>query len=218
MTVAIGYARVSTREQAESGLGLAAQHAAIRAECDRRGWALGETFADEGASGASTTGRPALEEALLATEAIRDVVLIAARLDRLARSIVDFSVILRRVAAAGGAVVALDVGVDTSTATGKMISQVIAVIAEFERDLGCERTRAALGAKRLRGERLGPKPVDDPMAIALMRARVAAGDGPRKIARALMGAGIPAPRGGSAWWDGTVRKMINRLGLLKEAQ
>jgi DNA invertase Pin-like site-specific DNA recombinase len=56
----VGYVRVSTDEQTNSGLGLEAQRAAIVAECDRRNWQLSRVFEDAGASGKSLAGRPAL--------------------------------------------------------------------------------------------------------------------------------------------------------------
>lgn len=59
----VGYIRVSTEEQADSGAGLAAQRTAITAECERRGWRLLGVYEDAGASGKSLEGRPQLAEA-----------------------------------------------------------------------------------------------------------------------------------------------------------
>src|SRR3954454_14784867 len=88
---AIGYVRVSTSEQADSGAGLAAQEHAIRTEAERRGWDLVEVFVDAGVSGRSLTGREALAAALEAVEdGGRADVLVVAKLDRLSRSLVDF--------------------------------------------------------------------------------------------------------------------------------
>ena len=64
----VGYIRVSTAEQADSGAGLEAQRGAIEAEAQRRGWTLLRTFEDAGASGKSMNGRPGLQEALQAVE------------------------------------------------------------------------------------------------------------------------------------------------------
>ena len=64
----VGYVRVSTSEQADSGAGLEAQRAAIDAEAAHRGWTLLETFEDAGASGKSLSGRAGLQEALQAVE------------------------------------------------------------------------------------------------------------------------------------------------------
>jgi len=59
-TSVVGYIRVSSRDQAESGLGLAAQRAAIETECVKRGWTLISIEADEGKSGKSIKNRPGL--------------------------------------------------------------------------------------------------------------------------------------------------------------
>lgn len=92
-TVVLGYARVSTAEQAGDGYGLDAQEAAIREECERRGWALLEVVREEGAS-AKSLDRPALRHALERIAAGEASGLIAAKLDRLSRSVVDFGVLL----------------------------------------------------------------------------------------------------------------------------
>ena len=64
----VGYIRVSTSEQADSGAGLEAQRAAITAEAERRGWEFVHVFEDAGASGKSMNGRAGLQEALEAVE------------------------------------------------------------------------------------------------------------------------------------------------------
>ena len=87
----VGYIRVSTEEQAASGLGLAAQREAIEAECDRRGWQLLRVFEDAGASGSSLTRRPALTETLEALRSHEADAMVVAKLDRLSRSLLDFA-------------------------------------------------------------------------------------------------------------------------------
>ena len=91
MTKAIGYTRVSTAEQSESGLGLAAQRSAIEAECRRRGWQLVQVLSDAGVSGKSTRNRPALTEALRMVEAGEADAVVVSKLDRLSRSLKDFA-------------------------------------------------------------------------------------------------------------------------------
>jgi len=88
---AVGYARVSTIEQADSGAGLAAQQLIIEAEAARRGWVLVEVHTDEAASGKSLVGRLALEAAITAVESGRADVLVVAKLDRLSRSLLETS-------------------------------------------------------------------------------------------------------------------------------
>jgi hypothetical protein len=77
----VGYTRVSTDEQATSGLGLTAQRALIGAECERRGWELVQVFEDAGASGKAVSGRPALAKALEAVRGGDASALVVAKLD-----------------------------------------------------------------------------------------------------------------------------------------
>ena len=93
----IGYARVSTDEQSDSGAGLDAQTASITTECARRDCALLEVFTDRSASGRSLDGREGLAAALEMIEAPQADVLVVAKLDRLSRSLLDFAGIMGRV-------------------------------------------------------------------------------------------------------------------------
>src|SRR5215217_5140315 len=123
----ITYVRVSTDEQADSGAGLEAQRAALAAEAERRGWELVQTFEDAGASGKTLTGRPGLLAAVEAVESGRADGLAVAKLDRLSRSLLDFAALMERSRKRGWALVALDLGVDTSTPSGEMLASVLAV-------------------------------------------------------------------------------------------
>src|SRR5579875_793622 len=89
----VGYCRVSSDQQARSGLGLEAQRAAIAAAADREGWAVTEWAVDDGETG-KNTDRPALRGALETVAAGRADGLVAAKLDRVARSVIDFSMLL----------------------------------------------------------------------------------------------------------------------------
>src|SRR6188508_2856793 len=86
----LGYVRVSTSEQANSGAGLEAQRHAIITECERRGWHLVETIEDAGYS-ARDLRRPGIQEALRALERADASALVVAKLDRLSRAMLDFS-------------------------------------------------------------------------------------------------------------------------------
>src|SRR5579872_2538647 len=103
----VAYLRVSTEEQAVSGLGLAAQESAIRAECGRRGLPLVAVHTDAGAS-AKTLARPALKAALEALDAGEGSVLMSAKLDRLSRNVHDATGLLQRAERSGWDLVALD--------------------------------------------------------------------------------------------------------------
>ena len=86
----LGYVRVSTDEQSDSGAGLEAQRRAIVAECQRRGWQLVEVIEDAGFS-AKDLKRPGIQEALRVLEEGDAKALVAAKLDRLSRSMIDFT-------------------------------------------------------------------------------------------------------------------------------
>jgi DNA invertase Pin-like site-specific DNA recombinase len=163
----IAYLRVSTEEQAASGLGLVAQRALLAAECDRRGVTLLATYEDAGRSG-KDLGRPALQEALDALDAGQASALMVAKLDRLTRSVHDASGLMKRAERAGWGLVALDVAVDTTTPQGTAMAQVLVVFAELERRLIGQRTRDALAAKKAQGHKLG-RPRTLPEAVRRRR-------------------------------------------------
>lgn len=120
----VGYARVSTSEQLQSGAGLEAQHAAIRDEAARRGWLVARVYQDV-ASGRSVADREGLAEALEVVERGDADALVVPKLDRLSRSLMDFSVLMERSRKKGWALVALDLGVDTTTPAGAMPGRTI---------------------------------------------------------------------------------------------
>lgn len=157
MTTMIGYLRVSTEEQASSGLGLEAQRETIQRYADAHGWDL-VWYVDEGLS-AKSLDRPQLQDALTRLYVIpkrRDVDgIVVAKLDRLSRSVHDFSGILKIAATRKWAVVAIDLGVDTSTPTGKLVANVMMSVAEWEREVIGERTSAAMQAAKRAGKHMG---------------------------------------------------------------
>lgn len=146
----VGYVRVSTEEQGRSGLGLKAQRNAIREECARRGWEL-VGIEEDVASDRSRKRRPGLARAVAACAAGTAEGLVAAKLDRLSRSLLDFAALLDDARRGGWTVVALDQGFDLSTPNGRAMAGMLAVFAQWERELIGERTSAALAAKRADG-------------------------------------------------------------------
>lgn len=204
---AIGYTRVSTEEQAGSGLGLKAQKAAIRAEAERRGWVLVEMIEDAGFSGKDLK-RPGIVAALDALRSHRADTLVVAKLDRLSRSMLDFAGILDRATREHWALVALDIGVDTTTPSGEMICNVLATFAQFERRLISERTKVALKQKAAQGYKLG-RPVEMSEEV---RTRIVsehkAGQSVSAIARRLTAEAIPTAQGGRKWYPSTVRAAL----------
>jgi DNA invertase Pin-like site-specific DNA recombinase len=155
---AIGYCRVSTDQQRESGLGLDAQRAAIEQTAARLQVRLVDVYTDAGLSGSlSVDDRPALADALNALR--RGDVLIVAKRDRIARD-AFVSVLIEREAAKKGAriVSAAGEGTETDDPAAVFTRRILDAVAELERALTAARTRAALRAKRVRGERAGCEP------------------------------------------------------------
>jgi DNA invertase Pin-like site-specific DNA recombinase len=200
----IGYIRVSTEEQATSGLGLQAQRAAIEAEASRRGEPLIAMYEDGGHSGKTLT-RPGLTTALDALDGGSGRGLVVAKLDRLTRSVHDATGLMLRAERSGWGLVALDVAVDTTTPQGAAMAQVLAVFAELERRLIGQRTREALAVRRAHGARLGrPRTLSDVVVERIVSER-AAGAGWSLIARGLDADEIGTSQGGARWWPATVR-------------
>jgi DNA invertase Pin-like site-specific DNA recombinase len=81
--------------------------------------------------------------------------LVVAKLDRLSRSMIDFTGVMAKAQKQGWALVALDCAVDTTTPAGEAMAHVLATFAQFERRLIGQRTREALAVKRKQGVRLG---------------------------------------------------------------
>jgi DNA invertase Pin-like site-specific DNA recombinase len=199
----------STDEQKSSGAGLAAQRAAIARECRRRGWQLIEVIEDAGYS-AKDLRRPGIQAALQALEEGDARALVAAKLDRLSRSMVDFAGLMAKAQKQGWALVALDCAVDTTTPAGEAMANVLATFAQFERRLISQRTREALAVKRAGGVVLGrPPSVEDAVVRRIVRDRKR-GRSLRAIADSLNADGVPTGQGGKRWYAATVRAVALR--------
>lgn len=196
--------RVSTDEQAASGLGLDTQRAAIKAECARRGLQVVDLVTDAGLS-AKNLQRPALAAALARLDAGEASALMVSKLDRLTRSVHDATGLMLRADRAGWGLVSLDMAVDTTTPQGAAMAQVLAVFAELERRLIGQRTRDALAVKRANGVRLGRPPALPAEVIARIIAERNAGAGWSAIGRKLDADNVPTAQGGARWYPATVR-------------
>lgn len=221
MTTAIGYARVSTVDQATEGYSLDHQREVIEAEVKRRGWHLDGLFIDDGYTG-SNLDRPALSEALTALREGDAEVLIVTRLDRLSRSVIDFSRLLERANAEGWSVVALDLGVDTTTPTGDLMVNLMASFAQFERRQIRERCIAGVRSKAKRGKgwvtgrppygyrvidgELVPEP-QEALVVEFIFARAARGMTNCRIRNRLNREEVPSPTG-DEWTTQTIRKVL----------
>lgn len=220
---AVGLYRVSTAEQGHSGLGLEAQQANVRAFVASQGWTLVAEYSDV-ASGKDDR-RHGFQAALLRCRQL-GAVLVAARLDRITRRAHTLSQLLED----GVSIRAADMpGADD------LMMRVYAAMAQKERELISERTKAALAAAKARGKVLGGdrgyRPAAGPDAAAAADARRDASERaayrlhleieaamasgvahPTALARRLTARGVPTPRGGTAWTHTTVARVLARAG------
>lgn len=205
-----GYRRVSTDEQADSGLGLDAQAAAISAAVTARGLEPVEWITDPGVSGSvAPDARPALGPVLAAMRA--GDVLVVSKLDRLSRSVLDFAHLMDRAQRERWSIVCLDLGVDTTTPAGELMANVMAGFAHYERRVIGQRTRDALAERKRQGVRLGRPRVLPAAVLERIAADRAAGLSLRAIADALTAEEVPTAHGGARWHASTVRAALLSL-------
>jgi site-specific DNA recombinase len=157
MNAAIGYVRVSTEGQAKEGVSLEAQQRKIEAWCLANDLQLSGVYTDAGISGGRADNRAELQNALNAVTKSKGV-LVVYSLSRLARSTKDTITISERLDKAGADLVSLSEKLDTTSAAGKMVFRMMAVLAEFERDQISERTSTAMAHMKSKGLRVGTVP------------------------------------------------------------
>ena len=173
---AAGYVRVSTEEQAREGYGLAAQEQAVKAYCQAHSWELAEVYTDAGKSGKSTKGREELARLLSDAQAGRFQRVVFWKLDRLGRNLRDLLDICDQLDALGVGIVSVQEAIDTGTPGGRMMRSVLGALAEFERSLIIERTKAGMAAAKRRGKHVGRPPALSSEQIAHARASIANGE------------------------------------------
>jgi DNA invertase Pin-like site-specific DNA recombinase len=145
------YARVSTLDQHTIPL----QIRALREYADRRGWNIVMQVREVGSGAAQRQAR----EKLLETARRREIdVVLVWRLDRWGRSVTDLLATLQELQHLGVGFVSLTEALDLSTPAGRAMAALLAVIAEFEREILRERVRAGLAHARQNGKRLGRPP------------------------------------------------------------
>jgi len=156
MKQAIIYIRVSTTMQAEEGVSLNAQKAKAEAWAQLNDYEIKAAYTDAGISGKRADNRGGLQSALNACN--KDDALVVYSLSRLARSTKDTIEISELLQNKGADLVSISEKIDTTTAAGKMVFRMLAVMAEFESDQLSERTKTAMQYKRSKGERVGSIP------------------------------------------------------------
>lgn len=233
MVRAIIYIRVSTEEQADSGLGLEAQLSACRAHAARMGWEIIHTFEDDTSAGLKLDKRPILLSALGALA--KGTVLLVAKRDRLSRGDVMTTAMIEAAVKRRGAriVSAAGEGTEADDPANVLMRRLIDAFAEYERLIIGARTKSALSAKRARGERTGAvpyghrltgngplakrsglptgmEPVDaEADALDLVDQLRQTGATLRAIAGELNRREVPT-KSGRPWHFGTVRRILER--------
>jgi len=196
---AIAYARVSTADQEA---GITDQQQKLVAEVAHRGWTPVDLVADEGESG-KDLDRPGIRSVLQRLADGEADALVVTKLDRLTRSTLNFAEILVWAKRLHIKVVILDLGIDTSTTTGKLVAGIMVQVAEWEREQIAERTRDAAAVRRAEGKCMGRPGVRDSVLHPGLAARIKAmrdgGATWQHIADILNNEGVPTVRGGTKW-------------------
>jgi site-specific DNA recombinase len=221
----VGYVRVSTEEQSKEGVSLGAQAEKVRLYAALHSLDLAEVVTDAGVS-ARTLDRPGLARVLAMLEAGEVAGLIVYKLDRLTRSLGDWSHLIDRHFGekAGRSLMSVSESIDTRTAGGRMVLNIMMTVAQWERETIVERTQAAMSYKKARGERVGAVPYGfrladdgrnletDPAEAELVAEviRLKSLDWPlRRIAEDLQGRGVPT-KSGRPWSHGMVQTILRR--------
>jgi DNA invertase Pin-like site-specific DNA recombinase len=216
---AIGYARVSTDKQADSGVSLEAQQEKIRAMAVVQGAVMLDLIVDAGES-AKTLDRPGMERLLALVDARKVDTVIVAKLDRLTRSVKDLALLLERFTRRDVALVSVAESLDTSTAAGRLVLNIMVSVSQWEREAIGERTRDAMAHMKATRQAYSPTPYgfkrkgdalaaarDEMGTVQQIRNWHKAGWTLRKIADELNRLGVATKSGGAQWYASTVRRI-----------
>jgi site-specific DNA recombinase len=214
----VSYVRVSTDEQAH-GISLDAQRDKLADYCRLYGHVAVEVVADEGLSG-KTLDRPGLRRALAILKAHAVDGLIVCKLDRLTRSVRDLGGLIETYFSNGIALLSVGEQIDTATAAGRFMLNVLGSVAQWERETIGERTATALRHKRAKGEVFNHTPlgwdrdgdvlVPNGVELAIVeriKSERAAGVSLGAIAARLNADGIKGKAGGR-FYASTIRKVL----------
>jgi len=216
---AVGYVRVSTDEQAKSGLGLEAQIAKIKAYAELFDIELTEIIMDEGISG-KTLERDGLKRAIKMLKEKKAEGMVIAKLDRLTRNVADLGTLVSTVFDKAE-LYSVSEQINTKNAAGRLVLNVLVSVAQWERETICERTKDALQAKKARGEKTGGnipfgfnvingkliRNEEEQAIISEIKSLKNKGLSLRKIAEALNGRGI-ATKNGKAWTAVQIQRIV----------
>jgi site-specific DNA recombinase len=220
---AIGYVRVSTDKQADHGVSLEAQEAKIRAMATVQGAEIAELIVDGGES-AKDLKRPGMERLLTLVDERKVDTVIIDKLDRLTRSVKDLAELLERFQRRGVSLVSVAESLDTGSAAGRLVINIMTAVSQWEREAIGERTRDAMQHKRSNGRCVGnlaygyrlsadgehvePEPTEQ-KALNHIRSLHQQGHSLRQIAASLNGQSLRTRRG-SGWRHDHILRIIGR--------
>lgn len=222
----VGYVRVSTEEQAGSGVSLAAQAEKIQQYAALYDLELVAVVEDAGQS-AKSLNRPGIQQALEMLRSGEAQGLVVAKLDRLTRNVVDMAGLIDGYfgdrSKHQASLLSVADQVDTRTAAGRLVLNVLMSVAQWEREAIGERTSTALRYKMAQGEHVGAVPYgyertednrlveveEEAEVVARIRELRAAGASLRDIAAALNADGIKTKRG-AQWAAVTIKRVLDR--------
>ena len=210
---ALLYARVSTQLQVNDGVSLDVQERQLISAAGLAGFTDYELIREEGRSGKSITGRPALTAALKRLDTGDAQALFVTRIDRLARSTKDFLSIIDRANANKWRLVMLDLNLDTASYQGRFVVTIMSALAEMERGIIAERQKDVHKDRRARGIKwgidMGPKNKTSEEIKERIRSERSKGKSFRAIADGLNKDGIPTQNGGK-WYATTVKNILDK--------
>lgn len=219
-TKVVGYIRVSTEMQAAEGVSLEAQRAKITAYCIAMDCDLVAIVEDAGIS-AKSLDRPGLRSALAMLESGKAQAMLVTKLDRLTRSVRDLGDLIERFFSKYS-LLSMSDQIDTRSATGRLMLNLLTSVAQWERETTGERTRDALAHKRANGEftggnapygfsvneegKLVPNAAEQDV-LRIVREMKDAGLSMTAIANELARAGL-VPRSGKVWHAQQIKRML----------
>lgn len=219
MRIIIGYIRVSTEDQAASGISLEAHEAQIRSWAASKGYSNLTVYRDEGISGKSTHNRPGIVAAFEHVCRCKGI-LVVYSISRMSRSVRDAVCIVDDLGRSGASIVSLTESIDTTTPSGRALFGMTAVFSALEREMASERTKSTLAHLKKTGRVYGQVPYgyrrcgdllesDEHQQEIIRRMGVyrKLGESLRHIAEDLNLDGIPAPNGGK-WNHSSVASVL----------
>ena len=212
--LALLYARVSTQLQVNDGVSLDVQERQLQQAAELAGFTEVELVREEGRSGKSISGRPALTDALKRLDKGEAKVLFVTRIDRLARSTKDFLSIIDRANTNGWRLIMLDLNLDTATYQGRFVVTIMSALAEMERGIIAERQRDVHKDRRARGivwgVDMGPKNKTPEEIKQRVLSERASGASYKTIADGLNRDEIPT-QNLRKWYPTTVKNLVDSL-------